>query len=43
MTVLEEQSRCKKYKYLGVPQKRLTREKDGGYDYGSTRPSIKKY
>ena len=28
---------------MGVAEKRLTKEGDGGYDYGSTRLSIKNY
>ena len=37
---MEENSRSKRYKDLGVTEKKgqLARDGDGGYDYGSTRP-----
>ena len=39
--VLEEHSRNKRQIDVGVTEKRETKEGDGGYDYGSTTPSIK--
>ena len=40
--VLDEHSRSKRQKDVEGAEKRQTKEGDGGYNYGSTRPSIKK-
>ena len=40
--VLDEHSRSQRQKDVEGAEKRQTKEGDGGYNYGSTRPSSKK-